>query len=117
MTKENAEAFVIEVNRDHLGLVDAAVKSFNGTIASVGSIKRHIVTIANTSESDDGKPKVLDVFEHKEDAEAFVRNDMESFVDDAAGMGLIVDFEKMSAHTDDFRYGREWSIEEVEIKL
>lgn len=78
-------------------------------------MKKWIVTAVDTSESADGKARVLSVCDTEEQAKAFVRNDMESYADDAAGMDLVVDFAKMSAHTKDYSYGCEWNLEEVEV--
>ena len=114
---KNTEAFVIEVSKDHLGEVEPAVKSLNGVITATDKLKRYVVTAADTSESADGKPKVLDVLKSKEEAKAFVRNEIESYADEAAGMDIIVDFDKMTAHTSDFNYGCEWNIEEIDIEL
>lgn len=80
--------------------------------------KLFIVTSVDTSESTDGKATVVGVCGTREEAEALVRNEMESYVDDqAAELDLIVDFDIMSAHTDDFSYGCEWNISEYDLEL
>ena len=38
-------------------------------------------------------------------------------VDDAAEMNLIVDFDKWSAHTEDYSYGCEWNISEHDLEI
>lgn len=78
-------------------------------------MNRYIVTAVDTSESTDGKARVLAVLKTEEEAKAFVKNDMESYVDDGAEMNLIVEFGRMSAHTKDYSYGCEWNIECIEF--
>lgn len=76
----------------------------------------YVVTAVDTSESADGKARVLGAFRNEDDAKAFVRNDIEAYVDDAAEMGLVCDFDQMFARTEDYSYGCEWNIESVEVK-
>lgn len=78
-------------------------------------MKYWIVTAVDTSDTADGKARVLKVLASKEDAVAFVKNDMESFIEDANGMDLIVDWDDCSIQTEDGNYGCEWNYEEVEI--
>ena len=80
-------------------------------------MKKFIVTTVDTSETADGKARVLEVCSTREEAVNAVKNDMETYVDDSAGMNLVVDFNTMSAHTKDYSYGAEWNIEEVEIPV
>lgn len=80
-------------------------------------MKKFIVTTVDTSETADGKARVLEVCSTREEAANAVKNDMKTYVDDAAGMNLVVDFNKMSAHTEDYSYGAEWNNEEVEIPI
>ena len=75
----------------------------------------HIVTAVDTSDSADGKARVLKLCKTREEAVAYVKQDMEAFVADANGMNLNVDYDAMSAQTSDGNYGCEWNIEEVEI--
>lgn len=81
------------------------------------SKKLFIVTAVDTSETADGKAVVVDVCSTREEALNVVKNDMESYVDDAAGMELVVDFDKWSAHTEDYRYGCEWNISEHDLEI
>lgn len=82
--------------------------------------KLWIATYVDHGETCDGKARVLDVCTSKEEAVAVVRNDMEKWADDRAGMPIIVDFDKMSAKYDwktlDDGDGCEWNVEEAEIK-
>lgn len=71
-----------------------------------------IVTAVDTSDTADGKAVVIDVCKSHEEALAVIKNDMEQYMDDAAGMNLIVDFDRFSAHTEDYNYGCEWNISE-----
>lgn len=77
------------------------------------NIKLWIVTAVDHSETCDGKARVLEVCKSKEEAEAFVRNDIEAWIDDRASEGVEADFDKKAAwydyNTDD---GCEWNIEE-----
>ena len=82
-------------------------------------MKKHIVTAVDTSDTSDGKAHVLNVCNSREEAEAYVRADIEKWADDRAGMPIVVDFDKMSAKYDwetlDDADGCEWNIEEIEI--
>ena len=80
------------------------------------STEKWIVTAVDHGDTCDGKARVLCVCATKEEAEAYVRADIESWADERAGEDIEVDFDKMSAHyeynTDN---GCEWNIEKVEI--
>lgn len=78
-------------------------------------MNRYIVTAVDTADSADGKARVLAVCKTEEEAKAFVKNDIEGFVDDAADMEIVCDFDKMSAHTKDYSYGCEWNVECIEF--
>lgn len=80
-------------------------------------MKKFIVTAVDTSDTADGKARVLTVCATHDEAQNFVKNDMEDFLDDAAEMNPVADFDKMSVKTNDGMYGCEWNIEEVEIEL
>lgn len=81
------------------------------------SKKLFIVTAVDTSETADGKAIVIDVCSTREEALNVIKNDMESYVDDAAGMELVVDFDKWSAHNKDYSYGSEWNISEHDLEI
>lgn len=81
------------------------------------SKKLFIVTAVDTSETADGKAIVIDVCSTREEALNVIKNDMESYVDDAAGMELVVDFDKWSAHNKDYTYGSEWNISEHDLEI
>ena len=76
-----------------------------------------IVTAVDTSETANGKAIVIDVCGTREEALNVIKNDMESYVDDAAGMELVVDFDKWSAHNKDYTYGSEWNISEHDLEI
>ena len=80
-------------------------------------MKKFIVTVVDTSDTADGKARVLDVFNTREEALNAVKNDMECYVNDAAGMELVVDFDKWSIHTEDYSYGSEWNISEHDLEI
>ena len=79
--------------------------------------KLFIVTAVDTSDTADGKAVVIDVCNTREEAVNVIKNDMESYVDDAAEMNLIIDFDKWSAHTEDYSYGCEWNISEHDLEI
>ena len=80
--------------------------------------KRWIVTAVDHGETCDGKARVLEVCKSKEEAEAYVRADIESWADERASEGIEVDFDHMSAHYDYNTDNRcEWNIEEVELPI
>ena len=80
-------------------------------------MKKFIVTAVDSGETCDGKARVLEVCSTREEAKAFVQNDIEAWADEREGEDIEVDFDKMSAH---YAYnndnGCEWNIEEVDIK-
>ena len=78
-------------------------------------MKLWIVTAVDTSDTADGKARVIAHCSTYDEAKNFVKNDMEDFIDDAAEMNPIADFDKMSVSTEDGMYGCEWNIEEVEV--
>lgn len=76
---------------------------------------RYIVTAVDTSDSADGKARVLKACRTRKAAEAFVSKDMDGYLEDGEGMDLVVDEAKMSVHTKDYSYGCEWAVERVEV--
>ena len=84
------------------------------------SSTRYIVTCIDRSDHTSWKPQVLSVCVDMEEAEAFVRNDMESYVDNittayrAKLPDLRVDFEAMDVWSDE-GVGCSWNISEVQI--
>ena len=83
-------------------------------------MNKFIVTAVDHGETCDGKARVLEVCNTREEAKAFVRADIEKWADDRAGIPIVVDFDKMSAkynwETLNDPDGCEWNIEEIEIK-
>lgn len=80
-------------------------------------MKKFIVTAVDSGETCDGKARVLEVCNTREEAEAFVHADIEKWADERASEGIEVNFNKMSAHYDyNSDDGCEWNIEEVDIK-
>ena len=76
---------------------------------------KHIVTAVDTSDTSDGKARVLKVCNTREEAKAYVRADIEKWADDRAGERVTIHFDKMSAFHNDREESCEWNIEEVEI--
>lgn len=78
-------------------------------------MNKFAVIAVDISETSDHKGHILETYDKREDAVAFVKGDMERFVEDAQGMKLEVDEAKMSVSTSDGQYGCEWSIEEIKL--
>lgn len=80
-----------------------------------------IVTAVDYGDTSDGKARVLVVCKTKDEAKAYVHDDIKTWADERADMPIVVDFDKMSAKynwktlDDNANNGCEWNIEEVEI--
>jgi hypothetical protein len=75
-----------------------------------------IATYVDSSDTCDGKPRVLATATSKEEILNEVRADIEQWADDRAGEDIKVDFNKMTAnYRGTFTDGCEWNIEEIEI--
>jgi len=84
--------------------------------------KYYVVSAVDSGETCDGKPRVLLLTEKEEEAKAYVENDMKDYVDNATDdngncIYDVVDFDKMSIHTNDFSFGCEWNIETVDLEV
>lgn len=80
---------------------------------------RTIVTCIDRSDHTSWKPQVLSVCNGIEEAKAFVRNDMESYVDNITAaygrkVDLCADFEAMDVWSDE-GIGCSWNISEVQV--
>lgn len=80
-------------------------------------MKLFIVTAADTGETADGKARILGTYKNRKDAVKYVKKDMEGFLHDSHEMNPHVDYVKMSIHTENYMYGCEWNIEEIEVPL
>lgn len=80
------------------------------------NLKFWIVTAVDYSENCDGKAHVLDVCKTCEEAEAYVRADIESYADSYTGEDVEVDFDKMCASVNVLN-GCEWNIEERDVDV
>jgi len=80
-------------------------------------MKLHIVTTVDTSETADGKSRIVKVCRNRDEAVKYVNEDMKAYIEDANGMSLEVEKDKMSIHTSDYQYGCEWNIEEIEVLI
>lgn len=83
-------------------------------------MKIWVVTAVDYGDSCDGKARVLSVCKTEEEARAYVRNDMEEYVDDATDDNgncsyETVDFAGMCIYTYNRENGCEWNIEEVDF--
>lgn len=74
-----------------------------------------IITAVDTSDTADGKARVIGVYANKTTALSEVRKDMDYFIGDANGMELNINYDKMSISSVDGNYGCEWNVEEVTI--
>ena len=77
------------------------------------SMKLYVVTAVDISETSDHKGHVIATFDNRDAAIGYIREDMEAFQMDSDDL-VEVDYDKMSAYNEDYSYGCEWSIEEVE---
>jgi len=83
-------------------------------------MEKWIVTAVDYGDSCDGKARVLGVCDSQEEAEAYVRNDMEDLVDNATDDDgncsyETVDFDGMCVYTYNRENGCEWNVEKVTI--
>lgn len=75
-----------------------------------------IVTAVDRGETCDGKARVLSICDTEDEAKAYVRNDIEDWIDQRAGEGVEANFEKMEAHYDYSQDdGCSWNIEQVQV--
>ena len=75
-------------------------------------MKKYIVTAVDHGETCDGKARVLDVCNTKDEAMGFAHADIAQWADERAGEHIVVDFDKMSArYMDGTDNGCEWKIE------
>lgn len=78
---------------------------------------KFVVSIVDHDDSYDGKARVLLIADKMEEARAFVRNDMEDYIDAATDDNgncpfNKIDFDKMSIRNEDGD-GCEWNIEPI----
>ena len=80
-------------------------------------MKMFIVTAVDTSDTADGKARVLATCTSMDEAKNFVKQDRENFINDAAEMNPNFNFVGMYVRTANDTYGCEWNIEEVDIVM
>lgn len=68
-------------------------------------MKVYVVTYIDSGETCDGKPRCAGVYKTRQEAEAYVKSDIESYSD----MGYDVDYDSMSCEEAQC----EWNIEEI----
>lgn len=78
-------------------------------------LNRFIVTAVDYGDNCDGKARVLGAFDKLTNAEIYVHNDIEEWVDNYAGLDVVCDFEDKCASCGENRC--EWNIEEKEIEI
>lgn len=80
-------------------------------------ISKVVVSAIDIGDSCDGKPRVLFITDKMEEAQAYVRNDMEDYIDEATDDNGScaydqIDFNKMFVKNGDYQ-GCEWNIETI----
>ena len=83
------------------------------------SITRYIVTCVDRGESCDGRARVLKICTSKEEAQQYVRADIQEYHEDDErinGVKVERDFDRMEASLDNDT-GCTWNIEEKQIEL
>ena len=79
-------------------------------------MEKWIVTAVDHGPTCDGKARVLAVCGTEDEAKAYVRADIEEWIDDRATEGVEADFDNMAAWYDYDTDNRcEWNIEKVMI--
>lgn len=93
------------------------IKEYHGWLDTPNA-KKFVVTVVDTGDSCDGKARTLKVCNTKEEAKAYVIEDMDHWISNHKDEGIEYDYAKMSAYFDyDTNSGCEWNIEEVEMPL
>ena len=81
-------------------------------------MKKWTVTFVDYGETCDGKARTPKNCNTKEEAQAWVRNDMEAWADKYATENIEVNFDRMCAcFKDNPDQGCEWNIEEVDVEV
>ena len=79
-------------------------------------MRKFLVTAVDSGETCNGKDDLIACCDSYDEAVEYVRSDMEDWADQRAGEGVVLDFDKMSAHYDcDTSNGCEWNIHEISI--
>lgn len=83
-------------------------------------IKKFIVMCVDISDSSDYKPRLLGMFDSREDAHEFVKSDMDQYQDNLGSRDgrqdvFEVDYDRMHIWADDYGTGCEWAIQETEV--
>lgn len=93
------------------------IKAYHGWLDTPNA-KKFVVTVVDTGDSCDGKARTLKVCNTKEEAKAYVIEDMDQWISNHKDEGIEYDYDKMSAYFDyNTNSGCEWNIEEVEMPL
>jgi len=89
----------------------------DAVIADMASRKMYVVAYVDCDDvGEGGKARVLGAFKSKDDAKAYVRNDMEDRCDQLAGCDITVDFDEMKILNSCEDTICNWNIEEIEVK-
>ena len=82
-------------------------------------MRKFLVTAVDFGETCNGKANLIACCDSYDEAVEYVRNDMQDWADQRAGMPIVLDFDKMSAKYDwktlDNDDGCEWNIHEISI--
>ena len=77
-------------------------------------MKLFVVIAVDFSDTSDHKGYILATFKDYDAALGYVREDMEAFQMEADRI-LNVNYDKMCVWNDDYTYGCEWNIDEIEL--
>ncbi len=81
-------------------------------------MKMWTITFVDYDETCDGKARTPKICSTKEEAQAWVKNDIEAWAEKYADENIEVNFDRMCAcFKDDPSQGCEWNIEEVEVPI
>ncbi len=76
---------------------------------------KYIITYVDHGETCDGKARILDICDTKDEAIQVIREDIQEWADQRAGQNIEVDFDKMSAKHKEYDNGCEWQYHPVKF--
>lgn len=78
-------------------------------------MKLYIVTAVDFSDTSDHKPRVVIATTNKELAESEIDLEMRCFLKNSEDKEISVDSSNLNAWNEDYSFGCEWNMEEVEV--
>lgn len=82
----------------------------------MNKVIRYCACVVDIGEASDFKPAILDTFATYDEAKAFIKKDMENYMNDADGMDLEADYDEFHIWGEN-GYGCQYSIQKIEIEL